>query len=391
MRLRHRAGRLRARHTVVLEVIGVIPIVGLVAACGASGAMPASVKKPGTTATTTASTPAATASPTPAPPPPVVMIEQQNGASGAAVLQAMDPSGTPLWSVPYAKAPDIFTSGPRIFEADYTANKVSVFDRSGHPVGNGVLGTNRWGRVVFSPTSAEWAWPSDDGVSPSPLPASGNATHRGSFWVAGVGEAPHKVYSWTETDAADSVLYLVDQLQAWSDEGLVSSQAPSWAGCSNGHQSGSYVVNAATGARTDLGSNPVTDVHAGVIVGSLVTDQTAVVLSGRTSFTWSNTAAGYTIEGTYVSPAGDLVAVPMINTACAGIHPKVETALISVGDHSVRFVADASARGWLDDTHLVAQVNLDTTQATGELDIVGLDGTRSLLGHGNFVGVLTSS
>lgn len=364
-----------------------LPVVGLLAACGGSAPIPASVQK---SPTPIAASAAASQASTPAPVPPVVMIQQFNITNNSAVLQAMDPSGTPLWSVRYSSpTPEISTAGSRIFEYNDTTKQISVFDRTGHPIGDGAVPHNTVSRVVFSPTSAEWAWTMNDGVSPSPLPSSGSATNSGSFWVAGVGESAHKVYSWSESGSVNAVGNEFDQLQEWSDEGLVSSEAAPWVGCANGDQSSSYVVDPASGARRDLGSDPVSAVHAGVIVSAPRGSSSAqsLVLSGRTSFTWTNTAAGYKMESTLLSPKGDILAVPLINMGCAGSVPHVQTVLISVSDHSVRTIADMSAAGWLDDSHLIATVDLNTA----ELDVVGLDGSRSPLGHGTLVGVLTAS
>ena len=307
------------------------------------------------------------------------------------VLEAMDPSGTPLWSVPYdgRNVPQVFTAGPRIFELDDMSETVSVFDRTGHPLGHGDAPN---ADDVFSPTTSQWAWSTDDGVTPSPLPSSGTSTRTGSFWVAGVGEPAHKVYTWSETESAQTVSSAVDALTMWSDQGLVSSQPPPWAGCADEHQSASYVVNPVTGARTDLARDAVVDVRAGVVVSAPPAGANApqsLVLSGRTSFTWTNSADGYYVVGASVSPLGSTVAVGLLSPAgCTGSVPEAQTALISVANHSVRFIAGALAeRCWLDDTHMVATVNLGTNQ----LDVVGIDGTRSPLGHGQCGGVLTSS
>ena len=373
--------RLRADCLYCLAVLGALPIAGLLAGCGGSTALPARAHP---SATPTAAPTSAPVSPMPQVPP-VVMIEQNGGSTS--VLQAMDASGTPLWSVPLSTAlPQVGVAGPRIFEVQ--TNQVSVFDRNGHPLGSG---DRPDGSAVFSPTSAEWAWSHWDGVSPSPLPSSGSATASGSFWVAGVGEPAHKVYSWTETESSQTVLNAFDGLVMWSDQGLVSSEVPPWAWCASGHQGASYIIDPASGARTNLAGDAVVDVHAGVIVSAPregANTPQSIILGGRTSFTWTNSAAPeYNIEDVHVSPAGDVVAVALITPGCAGQVPKAQTALISVADHSVRFVADAAASGWLDDTHLIADVNLGTL----ELDVVGLDGTRSLLGHGRLLGVLTAS
>lgn len=381
------SARARGNGIKALGVIGAVPVVGLLAACGGSAAIPASVQKSPTPA---AASPAASPASTPAPLPPVVMIEQFNTSNNSAVLQAMDPSGTPLWSVPYSSPlPSIYTAGPRIFEYNETTKQISVFDRTGHPIGNGSVPDKTFSRPVFSPTSAEWAWAMEGGVSPSPLPSSGTATNSGSFWVGGVGEPAHKVYSWTESGSVNAVGNEFDQLQEWSDEGLVSSESAPWAGCANGSQSSSYVVDPASGARKNLGSDAVSAVHAGVIVSAPRggSDAQSLVLSGRTSFTWTNTAAGYNVRNTLISPKGDVLAVPLITPGCAGSVPRAQTVLINVNDHSVRSIADVSAFGWLDDTHLIAGVDVTTT----ELDVIGLDGSRSLLGHGRLVGVLTPS
>lgn len=380
---------LRGKWGVVLTAFAALPIIGLLSGCGGSNVIPAGVHKPTTPTPASVVTPA---SPTPAPAPPVVMITQQGTPQN--VVQAMDPSGTPLWSVPYSGVA-FYASGPRVFKVDNKAKQVGVFDRTGHPVGNGD-GTGAG--MVFSPTSAEWAWSAWDGVSPSPLPASGTGTSSGAFWVAGVGEPAHIVYRWTETESVALVQDAFDRLAEWSDQGLVSTEEPPWAGCTSGHQSSSYVVNPSTGARTDLGRDPVVGAHEGVIVsaprtGSTQTGQ-SIVLSGRTSFTWTEPMPGKEIpEGVYISPDGARVAIALINLSCAGMNSTLRTAVISVSDHSVQYVPDVLARGWLDPTHLIGPVTWYTSpaQPNQELDVAGLDGTRTLLGHGQLLGVLPPS
>lgn len=390
------AARLRAKSWKALEVFGVVPIVGLVAACGGgSAALPASVHKPAGTAATPAGT---SPSPAPAVAPPVVAISQR-GANSQLVLQAMDASGAPLWSVPYAQptGAGLFAAGPRIFVVDSKTNTVSVFDRTGHPVGSGSLSTSV-GAVVFNPAAPEWAWSAEDSVSPSPAPTGTPVTVSGSFWVAGVGEAPHRVYRWTESDQAGNLSQAADMLVEWSDQGLVSSMFAPWLGCAEGHQSSSFIVDPATGARTDLGSAPVVDVHAGVIASAPRTTAPAaqqpqtIVLSGRTSFTWTEPLPGKeNPDGVFISPDGSHVAVPLFNVGCAGEQPQLRTAVISVSDHSVQYLPNAFTLGWLDDSHLIAQVTWDYSSTPNqELDVVGLDGTRTLLGHGSLIGTLTS-
>jgi len=381
----------------VAIVAGLVPIVGLITACGGAAESKAGVPrpaKPSVAATVVTPSVAPSVAPTSASPqtvPPVVVIEQD--ANSQNVLQAMDPSGTPLWSVPYPGpgVPAVFTAGSRIFEVGPDTS-VSVFDRTGHPAGSGVF-TAHFGGMVFSPTSAEWAWSGEDGVSPSPAPAGSPVTVSGSFWVAGVGEAPHRVYRWTESDTAGAIGAAGDMLVDWSDQGLVSSMFAPWVGCAEGHQPTSYVVNPVSGRRTDLGSDPVLGVHAGVIASAPrnATPQAAqeVVLSGRTSFTWSEPLPGTeNPSGVFISPDGGHVAIALFNIGCAGDQPRFRTAVISVSDHSVQYLPDAFAQGWLDDTQLVAQVTFNGSP-NQELDIVGLDGTRSLLGHGRLIGVLT--
>ncbi|MBV8528481.1 MAG: hypothetical protein JOZ75_09215 [Candidatus Dormibacteraeota bacterium] len=371
------------RYRTALGAIGALPVVALIAACGGAPAAPASVQSSATGAPSTA-----TASPSAAPQPPVVLIAQQ--ASGTqTVLQAKDPSGSPLWSVPYpSPGPYMVAAGPRLFEVDSKAKTVSVFDRSGRSIGNG-SGAGE----VFSSTSAEWAWSTVDGTNPSPAANGSPVTVTGSFWVAGVGEAPHRVYQWTENDTANSLDQAYDRLVEWSDQGLVSSQPPPWSGCASGHQSGSFVVNPKTGARTDLDAISVVDVHDGLIVSAPKAADTAqsIVLSGRTSFTWADTAApSLQPKGAYISPDGSRVAVAMLNAGC-NEQPEAQTAIISVADHSVQYLSGAFAEGWLDDGNLVAQVAFDSSLPNPELDVVALDGTRHLVGSGRLVGVIRSS
>lgn len=379
-----------------LGTFGTVPIVGLVAACGGgSAAPPAPVHKPAATAAPHSVT---SPSPSAAVVPPVVMISQA-GANAQTVLQAMDASGAPLWSAPYGQSgPGFFTAGPRVYELDSRAKTISVFDRTGHPVGNGTLNATL-GAVVFNPAAPEWAWSAEDGVSPSPAPNGTPVTVNGSFWVAGVDEAPHRVYRWSESDQAGSFDEAADMLVEWSDQGLVSSMFAPWEGCAEGHQSSSFVVDPASGARTDLGSAPVVDVHAGVIAsaprsnGPAAQSPQTIVLSGRTSFSWTEPLPGKeSPKGVFVSPDGSQVAVSLFSVGCGGEQPQLRTAVIGVTDHSVQYLPNTFARAWLDGTHLIAQVTWDYSSTLNqELDVVGLDGARTPLGHGRLIGVLTPS
>lgn len=368
---------------------GALPLgAAVLAACGGS-AGPAATTGARPATPRAVSTAASTPTPTPAPAPPVVVITQSQNPGF--VLEAMDAAGTPLWSAPYHTSPEFSVAGPRIFVADYQARTVTVYDRTGHSAGTANLPSS--GTVVFSPTSAEWAWSAVDSTSPSPVPASSTqqVTVSGSFWVAGIGEAAHRVYRWTRTGRANQIQPF-DALAQWSDQGLVSSPPPPAAPCAQESQTVSYVVDPTSGARTDLASDGrgVVDVHAGVVAA--FTDPQTVVLSGRTQFTWTNTPAAPGEKPTgvaRVSPAGTTVMVPLTNNGCAGQQPEQRTAFINVAAHSVSFVSGVFGDGWLDDTHVIAAVL--GSGPNPELDVVGLDGSRSLLGHGNPVGVLTAA
>lgn len=362
-----------------------VPLIGLVAAC--SGVTPVATihTPPAPTSRPLPSAapakPSSTPSPTPAPPPqPVVVITQ--AVSGHTVLQAMSPDGTPLWAVPIGNQ-TFNVAGSRIFETDYTARRITVIDSRGYTVGSGAEPN---GAIVFSPSAAEWAWSTLDSTSPSPAASSQPVAASGSFWVAGIGVAAHVVYHWKETAAAGG--YAFDDLVEWSDQGLVSSPNPPGAGCSQNGQTASFVVDPSSGTRTDLASDGrgVVDVHAGV-VAAFTTPQT-VVLSGRTQYTWTNTPVDNDRPASqaFVSPAGTTVMVPVINTGCMGQMPEQRTVFINVADHSIAVVPGFFGRYWLDDTHAVAEVV--TSNAYPELDVIGVDGTHSLLGHGDVVGVL---
>ena len=365
------------------------PLLALVAACGGTAAaIPAATTHTAAPATSRAApaTDSSTPAPTPPPPPPqpVVVVTQQ--VSGHPVLQAMSPDGAPLWAAPVGNQ-SFTVAGSRIFETDYMARRITVIDRHGNTVGGADL---PGGSVVFSPGAAEWAWSTLDSTSPSPVPAgyAQPITAAGSFWVAGVGEAPRVVYHWSENGPGHTGGYLFDNLVRWTDQGLVSSPNPPGVGCAESGQTVSYVVNPSTGARTDLASDGrgVVDVHDGVVVA--FTAAQTVALIGRTQYTWTNTPVqnDHTVGQAWVSTDGSSVMVPVINTGCAGQQPEQRTAFINVADHTVTVVSGYFGRGWLDDSHAIAEV-VDGTPMP-ELDVIGVDGSHALLGHGNFVGVL---
>lgn len=379
----------RGSLTTAVRWLPAVPLLGLIAACGGTaGAVAVATTHTPAPATSrpAPSSVAATASPSPAPAPPqpTVVITQQ--VSGHTVLQAMSPDGTPLWAAPVGNQ-SFTVAGSRIFETDYMARRITVIDSHGNSVGSAELPN---AGVVFSPGAAEWAWSTLDSANPSPVPAGYTQpiTATGSFWVAGIGEAPHVVYHWTVTGSGHLNGYLFDRIVQWSDRGLVSSPNPPGAGCSENGQTVSYVVDPTSGARTDLAGDGrgVVDVHAGVIVA--FTDPQTVVLSGRTQYTWTNTPVDNDRPASqaWVSPAGTSVMVPVINTGCAGELPEQRTIFINVANHSVAVVPGFFGQAWLDDAHAVAQIYGPNQPL--ELDVIGVDGSHSLLGHGNLVGVL---
>lgn len=366
----------RGSHRRTASVLGVIPLVGIIAACGPGNVAPAASRRtaaPG--AANTAIAPSAS---------PIIVMEQQQGTD--TILQATDSAGAPLWTLP-SHGEVVSVAGPRIFSINYTTSQISVVDRSGHSLGSGDL--PKGGSVVFSPAGAEWAWSAIDTTVPSPAPNGATIEARGSFWVAGLNEAPRRVYQWSETGQSALVGGPFDGLVEWSDLGLVSSPIPAQS-CGASQQSASYVVDPSTGTKTVLATDgqSVADVHAGLVVAFAKGSRETILVSGRQSFSWTNTKASPNelVEPPAISPDGDVVMVPLVDTECGGI-PTVRTAFIKVATHAATYVQGVYGRFWVDDSHVIGWTSGGTGQ-NQELDIIGSDGSRAAFTHGDVMGVL---
>lgn len=366
----------RGSHRRTASVLGVIPLVGIIAACGPGNIAPAATRR--TAAAGAANTAIASSAA------PIILIEQQQGPD--AVLQATDSAGAPLWATP-SHGEVVSVAGSRIFTVNYTSNVISVLERSGHPIGSGDL--PKGGAVVFSPVGAEWAWSAIDTTVPSPEPNGGTVEVLGSFWVAGVNEAPRRVYQWSETGQSALAGGPFDALIQWSDQGLVSSPLPAQS-CGASQQSASYIVAPVTGAKAVLATDgrSVADVHGGLVVAFAKGSRETILVSGREAFSWTNTRASPNelVEPPSISPDGDMVMVPLVDTECGGI-PTVRTAFVKVATHAATYVQGVYGRFWLDDSHVIGWTSGGTGQ-NQELDVIGSDGSRAQFTRGDVMGVL---
>ncbi|MGH7685277.1 MAG: hypothetical protein ACREN2_00425 [Candidatus Dormibacteria bacterium] len=358
------------------SALGVIPLVGIIAACAPGNIAPAASRR--STAPEAASTAIASSAA------PIILIEQQQGTD--TVLQATDSAGAPLWATP-SHGDVVSVAGSRIYSVDYTSNQISVSDSSGHPIGTGDL--PKGGAVVFSPVGAEWAWSAIDSTVPSPAPTGSTVEVRGSLWVAGVNEAPRRVYQWSETGQSALAGGPFNGLIEWSDQGLVSSSLPAQS-CGGWQESASYIVDPATGTKTVLATDgrAVADVHGGLVAAFAKGSRETIVVSGRASFSWTNTPASphELVEPPSISPDGDVVMVPLVDTECGGI-PTVRTAFVKVATHAATYVQGVYGRFWVDDSHAIGWTSGGAGQ-NQELDLIGSDGSRAQFTHGDVMGVL---
>jgi len=113
-------------------------------------------------------------------------MKSPNGAVAAAT-----PDGAFEWSFDPAHlgiaSPALVTGGPDLLA--YGGGSVTVIDRTGTVIGHGAY-TGR-SQLFPAPTGRSWAWTTLDSTA-TPL-----APQTSSLWVAGVGQGPTRVRTWT--------------------------------------------------------------------------------------------------------------------------------------------------------------------------------------------------
>jgi hypothetical protein len=358
-----------------------------VAACGPQPAHTASHSPSArlTPSTSAPAPPSATPSPSPsaqpvpvAPPPPLVVVRSPNG-----MVAATTADGAFVWSFdPRTLAianPVLVTSGPNLFA--YGEGKVAVIDRAGTVIGHGMYTGDHGGYPVLfpAPTGIRWAWTTLD---TTPVYGTGTPTPAvSSLWVAGVGQRPTRVRTWTGG-------YEVIASQ-WSDAGIVIIKATRTCGL---NPQSSALVDPTRGAETALfGADrwPL-DVKAGLRVAMGVNGGSLYVMgTARITRTYP-----LPIAGAGVDPSGSRLYVSTFGVQGCGGQPKAATSVIAVASNTQTTIDGFFADAWLDDQHLLGR-SLVTFPAGGmdwgsRVRIADLSGHRSDLVMGRLVGVLRS-
>lgn len=364
----------------------------LAALAGASGCGTATPRPPpsGVVSSPTGhaqATPTPAAVSTPAPLPPLAILESSTGD-----VSALDSGGHLQWSLSAAQVHTLLAAsghdttsvrvaGPNVLLSVVTADTVPVgrvvlLDGTGTSLGGGSFTPSRDDTVVGAPTGVEWAYSVDE----SPLSAS---RHHGRIVVAGLGVAPHTVFSWVAPPGD------TERVADWSDMGIVMERV-SLGGCGAGFHpdSASFLVDPQSGALTDLFSgNHYGDARHGVKAAYAARSQSAVIIDGA-----SFDVAGTIADTVFVSPDGATVGIGRFSVGgCAGFTAvTVTTELVNVSTGGHTDVRDCRISGWFDAGHFVCAPYNTTGQPMQRLE--ALNGTAgATLGAGSYLGALSSS
>jgi hypothetical protein len=253
-----------------------------------------------------------------------------------------------------------------------------VIDRDGVVAGHGSTGSTN---LHPDPTGTRWAWATLD-HSPSAAQGSTAPADRwsGGVWVAGLGEAPHEVESWTEPAGNGVEIFL------WSDRGIVTAVVPET--CAPVIQETSTaLLDPATGRSTPLAGadRHVVDVHAGLVL-AMRQPETLLVTGGHSAtLTERPVQNGEHLAAAAISPDGTHVFGSMTSMSGCGGEPEVRTAVLDPATQRSTVLRDVFAVAWFDQSHLVVR----GAQGNG-LRIVDLDGAgpAAPLVHGFLVGVV---
>jgi len=354
-----------------------LTILALVGCGGSSGAHQAA----GTTTTSPAApsaVPTTSADPPAVAQRPVIVMRSPNGTVAATTAD-----GTSLWAFdPHTIAlpdPVLRTGGPNLLAIG--DGRVVVIDRTGAVIGRGTYsGDSEMGGVPTmhpSPTGTRWAWTT---VTTAPAPGASTAgPHASTLWVAGLGEAPHRVRTWTGDYGVAS--------RQWSDAGIVVVKYDDSCGQL---PTSSALVDPASGAESALfGANrwPL-DVRAGLRV-AMDTDHRSLYVAGTAQMTRTYPLP---IQAAGIGPSGSRLFVSGLAMSGCGGTAKAATSVVDVPSGQETTLAGFFAEAWLDDTHLLGRSPVQgppqSVTWSAHVQVADLSGHRSDLALGTLVGVL---
>lgn len=363
-----------------------VAMVASLAALAGCGSATSLTTPPAVSATAHAQTTLApTAVPTPVPLPLLAVIRV------GTALVAVDDTGKVQWNLTQANMDAMLSAGaqdtivarvagPDVILSVIAANptcvgRLVVLDGTGTSIGGGSFAPVQCQDDVFGgPTGSEWAYSVDD--SPS-----GTTRHHGRIVVAGIGIAPHTVYSWV------APVGFLEFVGAWTDMGIVMKRVGS-GGCGLGFHDdyATFLIDPVDGALSDLfsGNQHYGDVRHHVAAG-FASSASAVLVDGVT-FDEPGTVA----NAVYVSPDGARVGVQrFVLGGCVGDNSQqqIRTELIDVVARAHMDVAGCGITGWFDAGRFVCTAFGDTTQHLESLSGQG----RAILGNGEFLGALAGT
>jgi hypothetical protein len=312
------------------------------------------------------------------PPQPVIVVRSPNG-----MVAATTADGTSRWAFdPHTLGmpdPTLVTGGPNLLAIG--DGRVVIIDRTGAVIGRGTYsGDSPMGAVPAmypSPTGTRWAW-----TTVSTVPQAGASTagpHATSLWVAGLGELPHKVRTWTGEFDVDS--------RQWSDAGIVVVKLDYSCGLV---PLSSVLVDPATGAESALfGPNrwPL-DVRGGLRV-AMDSDHKSLYVAGTAQMTRTYPLL---IQAANISPAGSRLFVSSLAMSGCGGTATAATSVVDVPSGQETTIAGFFAEAWLDDVHLLGRSPVQgppqSVTWSAHVQVADLSGHLDDLALGTLVGVL---
>ena len=342
----------------------------MMALVGCGGSSPHQAAATTTTSPAPSAAPATSADPPAAAERPVVVMRSPNGSVAATTAD-----GTSLWAFdPHTIGladPVLLTGGPNLLAIG--DGRVVVIDRTGAVIGRGTYGGDSPMSDVPamhpSPTGTRWAWTTVTTASP----------RASTLWVAGLGEAPHRVKTWTGDFGVDS--------KQWSDAGIVVVKYDD--SCGQLPLS-SALVDPASGAESALfGANrwPL-DVRAGLRV-AVDTEHRSLYVAGTAQMTRTYPLP---IQAAGIGPSGSRLFVSGLSMSGCGGTAEAATYVVEVPSGQETTLAGFFADAWLDDTHLLGRSPVPGPPQgvtwSAHVQVADLSGHRSDLALGTLVGVL---